>query len=470
MIIRFMCLYPIPFLYTIEDYDKKVKIDGYSINGIDFVSTEARYCKLTLDVDDWMKANLLDINSDDLIADTDILNINIQILDEAQTYVWYLTKDKISFDYKKNEMQITAIDTIGVMLKLAQKTKDFSCDETDFIPYLTGTINDIFEDSGVAYTINTDNLSINGSGITNLQLNFANNSYFTGFPDYYYFTSDFPYRVLLRWRFVGYQGGTRVIYLVNFRTTTHFYLDYCNLEYAMIKLEIEDELVITETYFDSYGYGAILKTDALAIWNFIVATVGDIGFPGENQLTYGFIQPITLNLQTYTIETSMATDYVEIFYTGEYFFDKVTLKKDTNLAYQNAKQNKILKALLFMNNLYIYVKDQIIYIGNKSGFGTGTPTVIDIDKVIEYSESSFTIKEIDCKKYAELFDNSTNMEAAFKMYYDELKEELNIKINANIEDDSLSLLDLIKINDKNVTIVKIQTDNDKIFKTIEGWG
>ena len=469
MIIRFWFFDHFSILHTIEDYDKKVKIDGYSISGIDFVSTEARYCKLTLDVDDWMKANLLDIDSNHLIADTDILNINLLILDEAQTYVWYLTKDKISFDYKKNEMQITAIDLIGVMLKLAQKTKDFSCDETDFIPYLTGTINDIFEDSGVIYTINTDNLSINGSGTTNLQLDFAHSSYFTGSHIYSY-QNDFPYRVLLRWRFVGYQGGTKVIYLVNFHTTIHWHLDYCNLEYAMIKLEIEDELVITETYFDSYGYGSILKTDALAIWNFIVATVGDIGFPGENQLTCDFIQPITLNLQTYTIETSMATYYVEIFYTGEYFFDKVTLKKDTNLAYQNAKQNKILKALLFMNNLYIYVKDQIIYIGNKSGFGTGTPTVIDIDKVIEYSESSFTIKEIDYKKYAEIFDLSTNMEAAFKMYYDELKEELNIKINANIEDDSLSLLDLIKINDKNVTIVKIQTDNDKIFKTIEGWG
>ena len=104
MIICFCSVDPFSLLHTVQDSVKSFNKDGYSISGIDFVSTEARYCKLTLDVDDWMKANLLDVDSDDLIADTDILNINIQIVDGPQTYVWYLTKDKISFDYKKNEM------------------------------------------------------------------------------------------------------------------------------------------------------------------------------------------------------------------------------------------------------------------------------------------------------------------------------------------------------------------------------
>ena len=88
----------------------------------------------------------------------------------------------------------------------------------------------------------------------------------------------------------------------------------------------------------------------------------------------------------------------------------------------------------------------------------------------EYVESSFTIGKIDFDFLTEIFDSSINIKNVLIQFYQTVEDSITKKIEAVIENDSLSLLDLIKINGKNVTIVKIQPDNDSLLTKIEAWG
>ena len=126
-----------------------------------------------------------------------------------------------------------------------------------------------------------------------------------------------------------------------------------------------------------------------------------------------------------------------------------------------------MKALLLLNNLYIYADGRDLVIGNKINY---TGDVTQINKTIGYNESGLIIGQKDFDSDVDILFDSTTVSRFLETYYNSIG--INGVVQIIFETPKvteLNLLDIIMVYGITYVIAKINLDNDGFLYRITAW-
>ena len=420
--------------------------DNDSISRTEFFSNESKTCFIEFFEDSWTLDNLRNITSSDCIDNTRIVKKVIRFTTNGINRTYYLDQFKIKYNKKTKSFNISGIDLLGLLLKLGETTKSFSTDKTGSVELLENTISDILDNSSIQYTINNNassqDVTVNGYAIPLQHDDYS--QYLEGDC----FWEENPYESEGRWKWIGKEGDDIVIYF------------YYKREWGCPDDEGSQRIIV------AYKYKLIDEVIPQLVHKTI--DFGRGGCPASLPSSIDGYDPTICNLSYSTEDRSYNISGDDLIFSGTVFFENVTIQADDEGS-SEYKQNEILKALLLLNNIYIYSQGNNIFLGNKIGF-SGTATTISDNNVLEFKENYITFRDIDTKDVVSVFE-SVNVFANFlNFYYNELKGTFNQEIICEIENVyDLELLDIITVYSVDYVIVEIGIDTDNFSYTIKAW-
>ena len=449
----------------VESNIKSFSESPFSIKGIDYFSSESRYCKLTVNVDSWIEANL--VVNPEIIKGTSILIYLFKFTKDGKERVYYIDLKSVKpMDKKNNELSFIGIDLSGVLWILAKDEKSFDITITNFSTLLDDYLTICLRNGShekIIFNINIPD-DLGSFAVTDFDIKYPNRSLYLGETPHRTY-SGIPNDLVidLNWQFIGNFSGVTTLVFVDLHY--HFWLDAYNDEHESLtvkhlRIHFDNDIdytIHTNEHYTNYGYtNGGMWTNIISNFDYLYSAKGFDGINPVSTLTYG----------TYTLSESYLT------FSGDIDFNVIQLQEtEEGTGILTATYKDFFRALLLYNNLYLYADGNDLNIGKKNEF-SGQGTAIDDDDIIEEFPSNLVISDFIKDEILNIVADLNYIDFIID-FYEDLFETTTKKTEIEILNNDtygFNLLDRIKVSDVHYTITSISTDNDSLLTKIEGWG
>ena len=493
--------------FDLSDIESMEK-DPISINSVDFNKAESRKCKLKLYAYDWIVNTFFDdssfIDIDDRVA---INKYAIRIEENGQTdFIGWLTLSDYSYDKKEEIVTLTLTDSLGILIKLSDKTIEYetqtTIDHKDFIVSLLEESG--WEDAFTDYYPDDIDYSLDysynvGVEITDIPIPITDSDINEGIgvdvSDWLNITKieggmwgwgmsgDYDYNYIQEngtweeryWINIEYLGNQQF----NIWIQKHGRGDYPRYSYTYryerimwLKLKVEISglnFILLESVAGKRSNTEIaeMTPDWHPLWD-DYSIFNNFG-PDNPQVNWVTVTTYAYDpTNTYIIDGDppfVMGDNLEITYNSLLTLSEITIKEGEYTI------KELLNAALFTNALAIYTeRDSDLIIENKFENNSSVIPILDSD-IIEYSLEGIVKSPLKIKnKMSPLYfsDLQENILVEVEEYYNDMLPNnlLKLKIMNNYD---LGIFNQIQVYGENYTINSISIDNDNQIYTVEAW-